>query len=138
MALAPWQQTNPTWKVFGHQPNMESQWNPTGWLPQSRQVLPCYGFSFLGALAWVLFTKQFLPSWGPCGAAKYSWIFSFLGLGQKLAFLALGQTGVPGQLATTYQFANGVVGGTELQEFFGLGALQPGLQQWSLVCPLGT
>jgi hypothetical protein len=41
-------------------------------------------------------------------------------LDQSLQFLALGQTGVLGQLATTYQLANGLVGGTELQEFLAL------------------
>ena len=51
MALAPWQQTNPTWKVFGHQPSMESQWNATGWLPQKCQVLPWYGLFFSWCLA---------------------------------------------------------------------------------------
>ena len=42
------------------------------------------------------------------------------GLDQSLQFLALGQTGVLGQLATTYQLANGVVSGSELQEFLAL------------------
>ena len=55
-------------------------------------------------------------SWGPCGAAKFFLDLFIPGLDQSLQFLALGQTGVPGQLATTYQLANGVVGGTELQE----------------------
>jgi hypothetical protein len=42
------------------------------------------------------------------------------GLDLSLQFLDLGQTGVLGQLATTYQLANGVVGGSELQEFLAL------------------
>ena len=78
------------------------------------------GFSFLGALAWVLFTKQFLAFLGTLWCCKIFLDLFIPGLGQSLQFLALGQTGVPGQLATTYQFANGVVGGTELQEFLAL------------------
>ena len=136
MALAPWQQTNPTWKVFGHQPNMESQWNPTGWLPQSCQVLPWYGLFFswclaslhqtiLGLLGDLVVLLNILGSF-------HSW------LGSNLAIPCSWTNW--GSWAACHHIPIGkwISWWHWTSRIFGLGALQPGLQQWSLVCPLGT
>ena len=75
------------------------------------------GFSFFGHIACRLVCiKQFLAFLGICWCGQMFLDLLISGLDQSLQFLALGQTGILGQFATAYQLANGIVGGTELEE----------------------